>query len=158
MNSQRPSEPLDIIAAAGLPPAVGAIVTLFHTELAGIEFPDLGRPVLDAAVMNLGEQLQAVEQARNLLLQRESELLSSKESLVRACERGLAYAQVFAAENEPLAATLRSISLVRGRGLTNVRERKPRVVRSISPEVRSDEPAGEQLQLERAETLAGSPA
>jgi hypothetical protein len=156
MSSIEPPAPDEIIATAGLPPAVVAVLRLFHTELAGIEFPDFARPMLDAAVVNLGERLQAVEQARNLLRQRESDLLSSKETLVRACERGLAYAQVFAAENEPLAATVRAISPIRGRSAAAMRERKPRAPRSRAPDVGSDDPAGEQLELERPEALLGT--
>lgn len=94
-----------------VPPGIRGLVELFRGDLAEVRFPDVDREVLegacdavraaDAEVTRLFAELEAAQTA----------LASERSKLGKLAERGLAYARVFAGEDEVLNAKLDALDL-----------------------------------------------
>ncbi|MFC1641546.1 hypothetical protein ACFL5O_02480 [Myxococcota bacterium] len=139
----------EILAAVGMAPAVGETLRLFQSELAGVAFPGLDCAVLEGAIGALGKKLEQVEQTRASLRTEEAELKASKEAVLRTCERALAYAKVYAADNQSLLGAVESISNPRpARASGASREGKGRGSRPASRVGAGENGGSEKLLLE----------
>jgi hypothetical protein len=136
-----------VLTLARMPPAVGSVLRLFQTELSDVSFPAVDRGAIEAAVDALGEQLRTVDQSRALLHTQEAELAARKQALVQLCERGLAYARVFAADNEPLLGAMDGIPSPRRRTDGSTKPAKPRPSPPATLDLDQAVVGGEQLPL-----------
>jgi hypothetical protein len=132
-----------VLTAAQMPAAVGQVLRLFQTDLSDVSFPALGRSSLEAAIASLGEQLHRVEQSRASLHAEEAELTARKQDLLRLCERGLAYARVFACDDQALFAAVDAVPSLRRRTEGSPRTRPARAGRSGAGPAEAQLPLGD---------------
>lgn len=129
-------------------PAVQAILQLFQGPLSDVRFADVDAKGLsnladevERAATAVREQEAQLEQSRVALAQRQEALLS-------LAQRALAYAKVFAENDEALSASLNAISLPRA-----PKSRKAERVKAELPEAATSEP-GDQEAEQRSSALA----
>jgi multidrug efflux pump subunit AcrA (membrane-fusion protein) len=95
-------------------PAMRALLEVFSTELSEVKFPDMDVEVLEEAAGRVREQAEAVARAQAALEAARQALVESQEALQQKGQRALAYARVFAEEDEALSTKLEAISLPKG--------------------------------------------
>lgn len=95
-----------------VPSEVREVLELFETDLAEVSFPGVDAAVLDDSARTVREQAAEVARIRAELDGARAELERRQASLHQSAELGLAYAGVFAGENEALRARLAELALV----------------------------------------------
>lgn len=92
-----------------IPPNVRDVLDLFAGELRDQRFGDLDAGSLDELAERTRAAAHDVERARDALDAAHAELAEAREALAQRAEQALAYARVFAASDEALAARLREL-------------------------------------------------
>ncbi len=98
-----------------LPPSLQDLVDLFQGPLQAVRFPDIDAERLMALVAEVGVAQEAVEEAEQLLAEAKREREERLEALVNKAHRALAYARVFAEEDQELSAKLATVNLPKSR-------------------------------------------
>lgn len=94
-------------------PPLRALMELFATELAEVRFPDVDIKVLGEAAARVRERAEAVARAAATLEAARQALHESQEALLHKGQRALAYARVYAEEDEALSTRLEALALPR---------------------------------------------
>lgn len=94
-----------------VPDGVAQLAELFTGPLSDVKFPDVDSEKLSAGCDALREADREVQAAFAALEAAQGRLAEEKDNLSKLAERGLAYAKVFAAEDEELQAQLAEIQL-----------------------------------------------
>lgn len=92
-------------------PAILELLALFEGPLAEVRFPGIDRTVLRNLIDQVREHTKKLDAFRTQLDALQTNLADAQTRLVRTAEQGLAYARVFAAENQELAERLADLSL-----------------------------------------------
>lgn len=92
-------------------PGARALIELFHGPLKQVSFPDVDKDKLDAAATAVEEADAEVHRLFAALEAAQAKLSEERTGLVRLSERALAYARIFAGEDEGLVASLDEIEL-----------------------------------------------
>lgn len=95
-------------------PAMRVLLEVFSTELSEVKFPDMDAEVLEEAASRVREQAEAVARAQAALEAARQALVEGQEALQQKGQRALAYARVFAEEDEALSTKLEAIILPKG--------------------------------------------
>lgn len=98
-----------------LPPSLQDLVDLFQGPLQTVQFPDIDAPRLLALVAEVGAAQEAVHEAEQLLAEAKREREERLEALLNKAHRALAYARVFAEEDQELSAKLATVNLPKTR-------------------------------------------
>lgn len=98
-------------------PAIQAVLDLFEEDLAAVKFADVDRQVLGEDAEKVRERAQEVRKAEAVLAAAREALQESQDALTARCQRGLAYARIYAEDNEELIGRLEGINLPRRKGL-----------------------------------------
>ncbi|XXF78435.1 hypothetical protein P2318_01380 [Myxococcaceae bacterium GXIMD 01537] len=96
-----------------IPPALQALLELFHQELAQVKFPDVDGAVLREAAARVRERAEEVARAQAALEAARQALQETQEALLQKGQRALAYARVFAEDDAELSTKLDAVSLPR---------------------------------------------
>ncbi|MEW5848229.1 MAG: hypothetical protein AB2A00_05415 [Myxococcota bacterium] len=96
-----------------IPPAQQALLDLFTADLKDLKFPDVDRDILEEAAARVREHAEQVAQAEAALAAAREKLAEHQEGLLQKCQRAMAYARVWAEENEELSQRLDAIALPR---------------------------------------------
>lgn len=94
-----------------VPVGVTQVLDLFKGPLSKISFPDVSSKTLEAACDDLRASDAAVQDAFAALEQAQARLAQEQAQLQRLAERGLAYARVFAQEDDALLEQLNGVEL-----------------------------------------------
>ena len=93
-----------------IPPAVQAIVDLFNDDLDEVNFPDVNAQTLAAMTRDVQDRADALAEARDALELAQKNLADASGVLLGKAERALAYATVFAEEDETLTVKISGIA------------------------------------------------
>lgn len=101
-----------------IPQGAQAVLELFEGELSGLKFADVDRKVLTEAADEVRARAEEVRRAEAVLQAAREALQEGQDNLLHKCQRGLAYARIYAEEDADLTRRLEAISLPRkgGRG------------------------------------------
>jgi hypothetical protein len=95
-------------------PAFEALFELFDGPLKGISFPEVDRTILAELAGSVRESADRVASAEAALESARVALEERQLALLARCQRALAYARVYADENEVLQREVERIALPRG--------------------------------------------
>lgn len=98
---------------SAIAPPLQSLIDLFASELAQVKFPDVDLAVLNEAAAKVREKAEAVARAEAALDVARAALADSQEALLAKGHRALAYARVYAEEDEALSAKLEAVGLPR---------------------------------------------
>lgn len=98
-------------AASSLPPAIAELVEIFAASLAEVRFPGVDHQALAELAARVEADEARVRALRADLEAAEAAHADAHERLLRAAELGLAYARVYASDDEALQARLAGLSL-----------------------------------------------
>jgi hypothetical protein len=104
------------------------VVKLFAGALSDVRFPDVDGATLHAAAETVRERARELETARRALATAERHLADATAQLREQALRGVAYARVYAADDDGLTTALDGLGLEH-------RARKPRKRRTRKPPV-----------------------
>lgn len=90
-----------------------AVVALFEGPLAGVRFADIDAGGLSKLAADVGSAAAEVEEQEAKLVELRQGLAQRQEALLGLAQRALAYARVYAEDDEELLAKLNDISLPR---------------------------------------------
>lgn len=96
-----------------LPQPLQAVVALFEGPLSGVRFADVDATGLSRLAAELASMSAEVEQQEAKLLELRQGLAQRQEALVALSQRALAYARVYAEDDDELLAKLNDIALPR---------------------------------------------
>jgi hypothetical protein len=94
-----------------IPAPVQEFYELFKQNFSNITFPDINLEILDKLINDVHEKMKALEQARALLETAQQNLENSQNELLQKSMRALAYAKIYAEDQEELFEQLSSINL-----------------------------------------------
>ena len=109
-----------------IPAGVRALMDLFERSLTQIQFPDVSSEHLKALVEEVDECDAEVNRLFNALEEAQTKLTEKRAQLLKMSDRGLAYARVFAGDNEALLLELDAINLVQSTGRKQSKKPKGR--------------------------------
>ncbi len=101
------------IADPPVPSSIQAVLSLFENELAALKFPDLDSQVLEQAARQVCQHAEALATAEAALQAAREALQESQDVLAQKCHRAIAYARVYAEDNQELLTRLDGIHLPR---------------------------------------------
>ena len=87
-----------------------AVLDLFTTDLAHVQFPDMSREVLETAASDVSLALEELGAAEALLEHAHQKLLARQGELAQKAARALAYAKVYAETDALLFARVTAIA------------------------------------------------
>lgn len=96
-----------------LSPAIQSVLDLFKGPLSSVRFADIDATGLESAATEVEAAASEVESQRAALAELEQGLAQRQEALLVLAQRALAYARVYAENDEPLLEELNRISLPR---------------------------------------------
>lgn len=94
-----------------IPPAAQLVLDFFDNELVDVQFPGISQATMQAAAENVEALAEEVERAEAALAAAQQTLGEGQELLLLRCQRALAYARVYAAEDDELSRRLQAIVL-----------------------------------------------
>lgn len=93
-----------------VPAPVRALIEVFDEHLADLNFPDLDRGSLHAHAEEVGQALAEVEAARARLESARAALEDAQSALLHHARKGLAYARIYAEDDDALQGPLAAIA------------------------------------------------
>ena len=93
-----------------IPEQVNELLGVYRDKLAMVAFPEISLEILEKLVAEVGEQEQVLVEARKQVDEAQEALETVMETLLQRCQRGLAYAKVYAEGDETLSKLLSSIN------------------------------------------------
>ncbi|MDP9034015.1 MAG: hypothetical protein M3O50_04365 [Myxococcota bacterium] len=105
-----------------LPAPLHTVLELFETSLAGVRFPDVDAQTLGRLAAEVEAAAEAVAVAQAALDTARRALLERQDALYQQAQRGLAYARVYAENDEALSARLDAIALSRPSRRTKIND------------------------------------
>jgi len=115
---------------------VAALIDVFGAHAANLCFPDVDHATLDGLATELRQAQAEVERCEKALLQARQLLDERRDALRSRAERGLAYARIFAEDDEALREQLEAIDLTATAPVAEKRATKrhpPRRTRRTKP-------------------------
>lgn len=91
-----------------------AVLDLYATDLANVQFPDVSLPLLEQAHGGVKDALADLAQAEALLEAAHATLLARQDELAHKASRALAYARIYAEADEALAEKVAAIAALPG--------------------------------------------
>lgn len=85
-------------------------IVLFKEEFSTVTFPDVSESILEDLAEKVKKNAQDLEEANNRIAALRDTLESSQNELSQKCMRGLAYAKVYAENNEELLEKISKIN------------------------------------------------
>lgn len=131
-----------------------AVVALFEGPLSGVRFADVDAGGLSKLAAELTNVAAEVEQQETKLAGLRQDLAQRQEALLALSQRALAYARVYAEDDEELLAKLNDIVLPRAAKARKPAAAKPAAASSAPEEaapVEAAAPSAEQAEPEAAE-------
>ena len=116
-----------------LSPAIQSVLELFKGPLSSVRFADIDAAGLATAATEVEAAASEVESQRAALSELEQGLAQRQEALLVLAQRALAYARVYAENDEPLLEELNRISLPRA-----AKARKPGSARASREDSRAE--------------------
>lgn len=101
-----------------------AVLDLFTHDLANVQFPDVGRDVLEQAHGSVQRALAELAEAEALLEAAHASLLLRQDELAQKATRALAYARIYAESDDALAEKVASIAALPGLSPRNAGRRQ----------------------------------
>lgn len=135
---------------------VRELVELFQGPLQTVSFPDVDREVLEERCDALRDADGDVRRLFAELEAAQVKLAAERDALEKCAERGLAYARVFAGDDEELVEKLGNISV--GTAKKGVRKQKARVPKAAKAKTDSTEPESSESDSEKPEGPPSLPA
>lgn len=86
---------------------------LFKQNFSNVTFPDINLEILDKLISDVHEKIHALEEARALLDTAQQNFENSQNELLQKSMRALAYAKIYAEDQEELLKQLSSINLAK---------------------------------------------
>jgi hypothetical protein len=108
-----------------LPPPLQAVVALFRGPLSQVRFADIDAPGLTGLAEEVEAAATEVEQQEAKLVALRQSLAQRHEALLALAQQALAYARIYAENDEALSAELNDIALPR-----STKPRKPTTAKS----------------------------
>jgi hypothetical protein len=137
-----------------LPSAVQSVLDLFKGPLSNVRFADIDA----AGLANLATEVEAsaaeVEEQEEKLAELRQGLAQRQEALLVLAQRALAYARVYAENDEPLLEELSRISLPRAAKPSLQRAAKPRKAAATKAGRAGDAPQGSRSEAAAGEAQA----
>jgi hypothetical protein len=130
-----------------------AVVALFEGPLSGVRFADVDAAGLSKLAVELAGVATEVERHEAELLELRQDLAQRQEALLALAQRALAYARVYAEDDDELLAKLNDIALPRA-----AKARKAVATKATSPSPTGDETAQSENAQRRAGRAAGAVA
>lgn len=96
-----------------IPEPVQRLLDLFSASLADVRFPDVDAQALARAAAEVTESAAAVDAASAALDDARAALALRQDTLLRQAQRAVAYARVYAENDDALSAQLEAITLPR---------------------------------------------
>ncbi len=96
-----------------IPAPVQEFYELYKQNFSSISFPDINLEVLDKLISDVHEKMNALEQARALLDTAQQNLENSQNELFQKSMRALAYAKIYAEDQEDLFKQLSNLNLAK---------------------------------------------
>lgn len=91
-----------------------AVLDLYATDLANVQFPDVSLPLLEQAHAGVKDALADLAQAEALLEAAHATLLARQDELAHKASRAIAYARIYAEADEALAEKVAAIAALPG--------------------------------------------
>lgn len=96
-----------------IPAPIQEFYDLFKQNFSNVAFPDISVEVLDKLINDVQEKVNALQEACNLVNAAQEALESSHNELLQKSMRGLAYAKIYAEDQEELLEQLSGINLAK---------------------------------------------
>ncbi len=96
-----------------IPAPVQEFYELYKQNFSSITFPDINLGILDKLISDVHEKMKALEEARALVNTAQQELENSQNELLQKSMRGLAYAKIYAEDQEELLNQLSNINMAK---------------------------------------------
>lgn len=96
-----------------IPAPVQEFYELYKQNFSSVSFPDINLEILDKLISDVQEKLNALEEARALLETAQQDLETSQNELFQKSMRALAYAKIYAEDQEELFKQLSNINLAK---------------------------------------------
>lgn len=149
MSDETPIDPV--------PPAVEQVLALFDERLRELRFPDVDREQLASKAESVREQAAELHRLRAELDAARREMEARQHDLLAMADKGVAYAQVFAREDEELRRELDALALSRERrGRSRRQRRRPTKAEAVAAS-QGEEPARSAEDREPARVVAELP-
>jgi hypothetical protein len=132
-----------------LSPPLQAVVALFRGPLSHVRFADIDAAGLTGLATEVEAAAREVEQQEAKLVELRQSLAQRQEALLALAQQALAYARIYAENDEALSAELNDIALPRA-----AKPRKPAAPKAT----RAEEPAPAEPPAEPAATIVLEPA
>lgn len=126
-----------------VPSAVRAVLEIYQQELAEVEFPDLTAATLHTQIESVLERAREVERALEFVKSARDALDQTREHLMKSAERGLAYARIYAGDDDQLTARLAEIQLRPAPAAKPRKRRKASAPATGKPQLPLDQVAAE---------------
>jgi len=127
-----------------VPPAIRRLLTLFEEDLADASFPDVDASILGELEREVQDAQRKVDARQEELDHARATLDDARQQLRARAKRALAYARVFAEDDEPLREKLDAIALEP----KTAKKRKTRRKKKAAPAA-AEKPDDTQLALAR---------
>ena len=101
--------------SSAVPSPIETLVEVFSRELPGVEFPGVNAEKLATLAAELQATADALAEAEAVLGRARTAHLTAADALAAAADQAIAYARVYASDDEALSATLAAIPLGRTR-------------------------------------------
>jgi len=126
-----------------IPEAVEALLSLFKGKLSEVVFPDVSLDVLEKLVIGVKDSGKAVEDAMKLVDVAQEALAAAQDELQQKCSKALAYARIYAEDQDELLEELSAIQF--GKAVRATKKAAP-------PRTKKEQP------VKPAEDEGGTPA
>lgn len=94
-----------------IPTAVQDFYDLFKQDFSNVSFPDISLEILEKLISDVHEKMNSLQEAIALVNSAQQALESSQNELLQKSMRGLAYAKIYAEDQDDLLERLSRINL-----------------------------------------------
>jgi len=134
-----------------IPAPVQEFYELYKQNFSSVSFPDINLEILDKLISDVQEKLNALEEARALLETTQQDLENSQNELFQKSMRALAYAKIYAEDQEELFKQLSNINLAKNSRSSRKSSSEPGEVKRTRSKKHEKPEAAEEAQMTESE-------
>ncbi|NLL14822.1 MAG: hypothetical protein GX267_15570 [Fibrobacter sp.] len=130
-----------------IPAPVQEFYELYQQNFSSVSFPDVSLEILDKLISDVHEKMKALEEARALLDTAQQNLENSQNELLQKSMRALAYAKIYAEDQEELFKQLSSLNLAKSSRSSRKSSSEPGEVKRTRSKKQEKTEAAEEAQV-----------